>query len=363
MTSSFKHNDKSEEKEENILEFNANWEHLLNSREPQWNQWLQLALESYQTLDLSESARFFRKIANDLMLAEQNLSTKGNFSPRNTLNDLTGKQWIRHTKSWVIVDGKPGSLSSEIKNHPASFPPALAEHFISFFTKKGEWVMDPFMGIGSTLAACHNLNRHCFGIELNPIYAQYARDRCKSGQLNPENHQKDTTNTSSPRLEVFTGDARKAIDYWKKEHLPPIKFLITSPPYWNMLKKSRGGVTSSLKKRVQEGYDEFYSESSADLGNIDELEQYLEILTKIFINISPILKDKAHLMIILQNCRPKNGIMQPLAWKLAERLSQNYSLRQEFIWCQDQKYAGIWGYPSTFVSNVHHHYCLVFQKS
>ena len=34
----------------------------------------------------------------------------------------------------------------------------------------------------------------------------------------------------------------------------------------------------------------------------------------------------------------------------------------EKIWCQDNKKLGIWGYPSEFVSNVHHHYCLIFKK-
>ena len=57
-----------------------------------------------------------------------------------------------------------------------------------------------------------------------------------------------------------------------------------------------------------------------------------------------------------------NGDMLPIAWDIARVLSPTYRLRQERIWVQDQKMLGIWGYPTTYVSNVHHHYCLVFRK-
>jgi hypothetical protein len=54
--------------------------------------------------------------------------------------------------------------------------------------------------------------------------------------------------------------------------------------------------------------------------------------------------------------------MAPLAWDVARRLRRVWRLRQETIWCQNNKRLGCWGYPTTFVSNVHHHYCLTFQK-
>ena len=74
------------------------------------------------------------------------------------------------------------------------------------------------------------------------------------------------------------------------------------------------------------------------------------------------MKEKGYLCIIAQNFRPKDGIMRSLAWDIANKLKEHFKLRQEYIWLQDQKQLGIWGYPTTFVSNVHHHYCLIFQK-
>ena len=79
--------------------------------------------------------------------------------------------------------------------------------------------------------------------------------------------------------------------------------------------------------------------------------------------VQPFLSDGAYLAIVAQNMRDVDGIMRPIAWDLARRLSNTYELKQEQIWCQDNKRLGCWGFPTTYVSNVHHHYCLVLQKA
>ncbi|WP_371806720.1 DNA methyltransferase [Candidatus Lokiarchaeum ossiferum] len=356
---SFRSNFSSEEEKEKALV--TQYRDFLYQKQEELQKTLQAGLESFHEVDLAQAAREFRKLANDLKLLEKLATDKGNHTDRNTLNDLSGKQWIQHTKSWVVVDGRPGSITKEIKDHPASFPPSLAEFFISYFTKRGQWVMDPFMGIGSTVEACFTTRRNCFGTELNPKYCEFAQSRIskilQKDKKRKENIPKDL------QWNVFNSDARNAISLWQEQNTPPIDFLITSPPYWNMLKKSRGGVKSALKQRVEEGLDEYYSESQNDYGNIDDLTGYLAQLTDLFKSFKPMLKPKAYLMVILQNCRPKDGEMRPIAWDFANYMKKHFILRQEFIWCQDQKFAGIWGYPTTYVSNVHHHYCLVFQNS
>ncbi|WP_457558751.1 DNA methyltransferase [Candidatus Harpocratesius sp.] len=333
-------------------ELKENTPNLLKQKIPELQESLESALELFSRLDFAGTAKIFRKLANDLKLIQNMCSTEGKMHPRNTLNDLTGKQWLQHTKSWLIVDGRPKDISFEIKNHPASYPPALAAHFIEFFTKKGQWVFDPFMGIGSTAEACIITQRNCFGIELNPEYASYTKKRVN--RLKNE--------FFSSKCIVQIGDAKNSVKFWKNASLPLIDFLITSPPYWNILHTTRGGVKSALKQRVEKGLDEIYSKDKADLGNIFELNEYIDKIVEYFTNFRPMLKPGAYLMVIVQNCRPKDGEMVPLAWKIAERLKKSYILRQEFIWCQDQKFLGIWGYPTTYVSNVHHHYCLVFQN-
>jgi hypothetical protein len=129
-----------------------------------------------------------------------------------------------------------------------------------------------------------------------------------------------------------------------------------------MLRLSRGHVESTAKQREKEGLDVYYSDNPKDIGNVESYEAYLEKLYAIYENVHSILKPEKYLVVIVQNIRTPKGDMIPLAWDLAQKLRGLYTLRQERIWCQNNKMLGIWGYPFTYVSNVHHHYCLVFQK-
>src|SRR5947199_3381659 len=69
----------------------------------------------------------------------------------NKLNELSGRDWIKFTKSWFVH--RPEPRGDRKIRHPASFPESLVKDFVSFFTKKGELVVDPFVVTGSTLLA------------------------------------------------------------------------------------------------------------------------------------------------------------------------------------------------------------------
>ena len=129
-----------------------------------------------------------------------------------------------------------------------------------------------------------------------------------------------------------------------------------------MLRKSRGGNESIHKQRGKLGLKQYYSESQKDLGNIDDYETYIKSISSILIDLNPVLADNAYLTVVVQNMRDVDGKLRPIAWDLALELSKEYDLRQEMIWCQDNKKLGCWGYPTTYVSNVHHHYCIILQK-
>jgi DNA modification methylase len=60
------------------------------------------------------------------------------------------------------------------KNHSAVFPEDLPEWFIKLFTKEGDWVLDPFMGSGTTVRVAQRMKRNGIGIEILPKYFQVA---------------------------------------------------------------------------------------------------------------------------------------------------------------------------------------------
>ena len=67
-------------------------------------------------------------------------------------------------------------------NHPATFPLQLATDHILSWSNKGDTVLDPFMGSGTTGVACLNTNRNFIGIEKNLSYFNLATDRIHTTQ-------------------------------------------------------------------------------------------------------------------------------------------------------------------------------------
>ena len=258
-----------------------------------------------------------------------------NVDPRNKLNALSGKEWIRFTKSWFIADGKPSDISREIDLHPASFPPSMIEDFINFFTKPGEKVLDPFLGTGSTLVACENTGRKGVGIELYPRYAETAKSRTK--------------------FPVLEGDLRNLLCTLENK---TFSLCITSPPYWRILKKNKD---YNQQERLKKGLDLQYGQNPLDLGMIEDKEEFLKELVGIFTQIHELLTKGAHLVVFIQNVRDK-GEMIPLAFELPLRLKNWYSFLGERVWLQNQKILRPYGYPYSFVSNIHHHFALIFKK-
>lgn len=279
------------------------------------------------------------------------ITLRNKHQSKSTLNDLEGKAWVKSTKSWFVLNPKPRSKNQVV--HPAKYPEELVAQFVRFFTHEEAWVLDPFAGIGSTLVACKQLNRNSVGIELNHDYVKLGL-----AQLEKTSGNGDTS--------FLAGDARQTQVCIRKalgNNTPLFDFVMTSPPYWNMLRKSRGGNNTIQKERAEAGLDLYYSDQASDVGNLESYGAYIETIGRIFDDISGVLRDGAYLVIVAQNMRDVDGEMKPIAWDLARRLSKSYLLRQEMIWCQDNKRLGCWGYPTTYVSNVHHHYCLVLQKA
>lgn len=68
------------------------------------------------------------------------------------------------------------SSKSDREHHPTAFPIALAERTVRLFTYRGETVLDPFVGSGTTVVASDKNGRNGIGIDLNPKYIDYARD-------------------------------------------------------------------------------------------------------------------------------------------------------------------------------------------
>lgn len=271
--------------------------------------------------------------------------------PRNALNDLTAKEWITRTVS-VFVQKGLGKNSEEAKYeklHPAPFSFQDVGRFIEFFTKRGNLVLDPFAGVGSTLKAAALLERRSIGIELNRSFVELAQER-----LNAEVPQQFLTSNA---YELIQGDIREKI---VKITDGSIDFIITSPPYWGILDKIDH---KARKERLSNGYMHNYGNETKDLAKITDYGEFIAVLSEIFIRLSQKLSQKKYMVIIVGDFRNKDRYHMFHA-DLARELESSNFLRLKGITILHQKFKKVYpyGYPYAFVPNLHHQYALIFQK-
>ncbi|GIK08885.1 MAG: methyltransferase [Anaerolineaceae bacterium] len=267
--------------------------------------------------------------------------------PTNKLNDLDSKTWLKFQKSWFIHNPPPRKKGTLV--HPAKFPETMAQEFIEFFTKRGQAVLDPMAGTGSTLVAALRAGRNSYGVELNSKYAEIAK------QIIADERASLGSQVEGLKSEIINGDASQITNY----QLPTIDYVLTSPPYWDML-RARGAETQK-KRRASADLDVFYSDDPNDLGNVDDYESFLAKLVDIYVRLKPLLREKAYLTIIVKNVK-KGGKIYPLAWDIARELGKTYTLKDEKIWMQDNQSLAPYGLGSAWVSNTFHHYCLQFRN-
>ncbi len=272
--------------------------------------------------------------------------------PINQLNDLNATQWIQETVSVFVQKGLgAGHKDARIeKQHPAPFSFQDVARLITFFTKQGGIVLDPFCGVGSTLKACALNNRKGIGIELVDKYVQLTKQRLNTEVGNNFLYGQDQ--------KIIQGDSLEEI---KKMEDDSFDFIVTSPPYWSILAKKADHKVKS--QRIANNLDTKYSEMKEDLGNIKEYDKFINILSKFFIDCSRILKPKKYMCIIVSDFRNKEKYYMFHA-DLANRLNgQNFTLKGITILYQRHKSIFPYGYPYSYVPNIHNQYILIFQNT
>lgn len=274
--------------------------------------------------------------------------TKGKYDSRNKLNNLTGTEWLKLTKSFLFSE-KCADDKDAFK-HPAPFLIKDIEKLISLFTKEKMVVLDPFMGSGTTAIAAYNLNRTSIGIDLNSNYKKMALDRfAKKGmQENKE-------------YKYIVGNALKELD-----NIGSVDFIITSPPYHNILKNDSKGVRKDASaKGFRNGSRlgvEYYSDSKEDLGNQDTYEDFLDSFKQIMQKCFKHLKTGKYCSIIISDFTvlKKEVCVQADIVKLMTDIG--FEFVGTIVLLQDNKPLYPFGYPYSFKINHMHQNVINFKK-
>ena len=264
----------------------------------------------------------------------------------NNLNDLTATEWLPETVS-VFVQRGLGSNHADTKiekQHPAPFSYQDVSRLIRFFTKKDQRVLDPFVGVGSTLKACAIEGRAGTGIELVPKFAQLSRERLLA----------EVEDASGQ--EVLEDNALEAIKQFEDDSFD---FVVTSPPYWSILNKK---LDHKSRERAINNLDTNYSNLEEDLANIADYDQFIRVLGDFFIDCSRILKPRKYMAIIVSDFRNKEKYYM-FHSDLANHLEKGpYQLKGIKILYQRHKKIFPYGYPYSYVPNLHHQYIIILQN-
>jgi len=285
--------------------------------------------------------------ANAIMFPEE----KSAFALNNSLNDLTAREWLPETVSVFSQKGLGANhKNAQIeKQHPAPFSYQDVGRLIQFYTKENQKVLDPFSGVASTVKACAVNNRIGYGIELNAKYHKLGLERIKV--------EVSESNKYKKKQKLILGDSTQQIKKFKNDFFD---FIVTSPPYWNILDT----VDHKNGERVKNGLDHKYSEATNDLANIVEYEDFLHKLSDFFDFCSKYLKKGKYMNIIVSDFRKKDKYYifhADLARKIEEK--GNFKLKGIRILYQRHKSIYPYGYPFSFVPNLHHQNVLIFQNT
>lgn len=225
---------------------------------------------------------------------------------RNTpkFNDIDLTRWKDYTdiltdSLWLFPERDSSGMHSP--EYWGNFIPQIATQAILRFTKKGETVLDGFVGLGTTLIECRKLGRNGVGIELVPWVAEKAR-----WNVNLE------SNDYNVITQVVPGDSRlentreKAKEALRECGTDKAQLLILHPPYYDIIK---------------------FSESEADLSNASSEEDFYNQFDLVLNNLSPLLEDNRYLVLVIGDKYTK-GEWVPLGFRTMERvLGQGYQLK------------------------------------
>ena len=252
--------------------------------------------------------------------------------------------------SWFILKPQPRKKNEIL--HPAKYPEDLVEMFVKTFTREGDNVFDPMSGTGSTQVGALKAGRNGYGTELSEFFAKIAHSRCS--EFNDPTQKELFHKAGDHDFKILNKDARLIAE----NDFPELDYIITSPPYWDML-NMKGAENQA--KRKEKGLKTNYSDATDDLGNISDYNKFIDELCEVYFNLINYLKPGGYFTIVVKNIK-KQGKSYPFAWDLSRELQKELILLPEVFWCQDDISIAPYGYGNTWVSNTFHQYCLTFQK-
>lgn len=177
-------------------------------------------------------------------------------------NDLNADDWKEYTD--VITDSlwlieKRDNSGAHSADYHGNFVPQIPRQLFTRYTKKDDWILDPFMGSGTSLIEAQRMGRNAIGIDIQAEVAEDAYNRVI------------TEKRDDCKIKIVSGDSRtlNTEKLLATVGIKKVQFVIFHPPYWDIIK---------------------FSDNPNDLSRADSLEAFLEGLGTVVDNTTKYLE-------------------------------------------------------------------------
>lgn len=256
------------------------------------------------------------------------------------INDLDLTDWknldINVDFLWMI-DKRDNSGVHSASYH-GNFVPQIPNQLLRRFTKQGDFVLDPFLGGGTTLIECQRLKRNGIGIELQEDVAKNSKHLINQEQNN------------GTITDIYVDDSSN-FDYSKfleKYNIKSVQFILYHPPYLDIIK---------------------FSENEKDLSNTKSLDEFLNKLEKVIVDSTKILEKGRYCAIVIGDMYKDSQVI-PLGFYCMQLFMKN-KLKLKAILVKNfnetkgkQNQQTLWHYRA-LKNNLYlfkHEYIFVFKK-
>ncbi|MDR2153001.1 MAG: site-specific DNA-methyltransferase [Helicobacteraceae bacterium] len=197
---------------------------------------------------------------------------------------------------WIINERSKYGKHSNV--YHGNFIPQIPNQLIRRYTKKGETVLDIFMGSGTTLYECENLERNFIGYDINNQIIDFVKSKM--------------TDTQSIKFEINCADVTNKEDFdatmlnaLQKLNIDKVDFLIAHPPYMDIVK---------------------FTDQAEDLSRISDLKIFLEKFMAAIGNGLNYLKKDRYFAIIIGDIYKKSEVI-PLGFYASDAIKKSFAVK------------------------------------
>ena len=256
------------------------------------------------------------------------------------INDLDLSDWkncdINTDSLWFIAERDKSGKHKNI--YHGNFIPQIPNQLLRRYTKRGEFVFEPFMGSGTTLFECENLDRKYIGFDINPLMLDYVRQSMQNSNF-----------SDFFIVECNSMNTQSVDKNFENMGIKNVQFVLMHPPYMDIVK---------------------FTDDENDLSRCDNINEFVKKFKLVCENSLKFLDKNRYFAIVIGDIY-KNSEILPLSFYCMDMIKRNFKVKLKGIVVKNIEgnrgklgTSGIWRYRA--LKNDYyifkHEYILVFKK-